>query len=212
MIQRATLRRVSSAIGSALLGATLHASGCYDTESAHTSDGDEVKEGEAGISAESVRSEAADERLRQAGEGVPADVASGAADLPQDEEIAQASASERALEPERMNWASGDPQAGRAVYSANCVMCHGVNGDGQGQLAPGLNPKPRDFTSGEFYFDANANAETGEPVDLARVVREGPSAFGGSEAMPVWKKTLSDDQIRNVVAYVLDFANQDSGR
>src|SRR5690349_18561581 len=34
---------------------------------------------------------------------------------------------------------------GKAVYSQNCVACHGVNGDGAGDAAAFLLPKPRNF-------------------------------------------------------------------
>jgi mono/diheme cytochrome c family protein/virulence-associated protein VagC len=37
---------------------------------------------------------------------------------------------------------------GELIYQeSNCAMCHGELGDGEGFLAVGLDPKPRDFTS-----------------------------------------------------------------
>jgi hypothetical protein len=37
---------------------------------------------------------------------------------------------------------------GELIYQeSNCAMCHGEMGDGEGFLAVGLDPKPRDFTS-----------------------------------------------------------------
>lgn len=35
---------------------------------------------------------------------------------------------------------------GQALYDANCAMCHGVSGRGDGRLAEGLKVKPVDLT------------------------------------------------------------------
>src|ERR1043166_2277363 len=34
---------------------------------------------------------------------------------------------------------------GKTVYTQNCAACHGLNGDGKGDAAAFLAPKPRDF-------------------------------------------------------------------
>ncbi len=34
---------------------------------------------------------------------------------------------------------------GKKLYEKNCIPCHGIKGDGKGQLGPSLNPPPRDF-------------------------------------------------------------------
>ncbi len=39
---------------------------------------------------------------------------------------------------------------GATVYMQRCVQCHGVTGDGLGQAAQYLNPKPRDYRRGLF--------------------------------------------------------------
>lgn len=89
----------------------------------------------------------------------------------------------------------------------HCVTCHGPGGEGDGQSAVAINPKPRNFTTGVYYIDGDADNETGEPEDLARVIAEGPGAFGGSAAMPPWGAVLSDEEIRDLVAYVRGFAD-----
>ncbi len=138
----------------------------------------------------------------------PGDVAAPPAEPPSDLEIARATARDAALAPPEMDWSGGNPGKGAALYAQHCNLCHGPQGKGDGPAAAALNPKPRDFTSGVFYLDANADNETGEPIDLARVIRDGPGAFGGSELMVGFGPTLSDDDIRDLVAFVRSLAGR----
>jgi len=131
------------------------------------------------------------------------------AEVPTAERIARASAGDLALEPPRTDWSGGDPARGQVLYVQLCVPCHGAAGRGDGPAAAALNPKPRDFTAGVFYLDADADAETGEPIDLARVIREGPEAFGGARSVPAWKGTFTETQLRDLVAYVLELSGSD---
>jgi mono/diheme cytochrome c family protein len=130
---------------------------------------------------------------------------------PTPEEIARAAAPAAALAPPETDWSGGNPKQGHELYGLYCMMCHGPAGKGDGPAAAGLNPKPRDFTSGSFTFDANANNRTGEPIDFARVIREGPATFGGSAAMPPWKSTFSEEQVRDLVAYVQQLSGARTG-
>ena len=41
---------------------------------------------------------------------------------------------------------------GKASYARNCAACHGDKGDGNGQAASALNPKPRDFTTEKYKY------------------------------------------------------------
>lgn len=43
-------------------------------------------------------------------------------------------------------------ELGKTVYLNNCQTCHGSKGQGDGPAAQALNPKPRNFTSGEWRF------------------------------------------------------------
>jgi mono/diheme cytochrome c family protein len=127
-------------------------------------------------------------------------------EAPTREDLARAHAPEAALQPQTVSWSGGDAANGHALYGMYCLMCHGAEGKGDGPAAAALDPKPRDFTTGRFYIDANANDQTGEDVDLARVIRESPGAFGGSPSMPAWKSTFSEAQVRDLVAYVHQLA------
>jgi high-affinity iron transporter len=41
--------------------------------------------------------------------------------------------------------------AGKELFAAQCVSCHGAGGGGDGVAAAGLNPKPRNFKAAEGW-------------------------------------------------------------
>jgi len=41
-------------------------------------------------------------------------------------------------------------EKGKTSYARNCLACHGETGDGNGPTGQYLNPKPRDFKTGQF--------------------------------------------------------------
>jgi mono/diheme cytochrome c family protein len=135
------------------------------------------------------------------------DAASEPAERPPAEQIARAAASDPARAPNDVDWSGGDAAHGQALFAEHCAICHGGGGAGDGIATPALNPKPRDFTDGRFYLDADANNQTGEDVDLARVIQFGPAAFGGSNAMTPWKDTLSEGDVRDLVAHIRTLAH-----
>lgn len=100
-------------------------------------------------------------------------------------------------------WA-GDAAAGKALFEANCASCHGTSGKGDGPVGAALNPPPRDFTVGDFKFDANGNGKAGEEADLELVIQKGAMAYGGSALMAPWP-TLSKEQIDDIIAYIRTF-------
>jgi mono/diheme cytochrome c family protein len=88
----------------------------------------------------------------------------------------------------------GSPEAiarGRALFLANCVLCHGERADGRGQRAVGFSKAPANFT------DAGWRQRVG-PRRVFFVIREG---LHGTP-MPSWK-ALSEDESWDLVAYVL---------
>lgn len=85
-------------------------------------------------------------------------------------------------------------QAGRQLYAANCVPCHGVSGRGDGPNAAGLNPRPADFSQHMI-----PGKHTDGQVFLW--IRDG---FPGT-AMPAWKDRLGEQQIWQLVIYLRTF-------
>jgi len=76
-----------------------------------------------------------------------------------------------------------------------CVMCHGYQGMGDGFLAEGLNPKPRNFAS---YKEMNRIPYQ----SMYAAIKEGIPSSG----MPAFN--LSDKQIDDVISYVKTFLTE----
>lgn len=86
---------------------------------------------------------------------------------------------------------------GYELFTRYCVQCHGVNGDGRGELSVHLKPRPRDYTLGIFKFISTKNGKP-RKADLIRTVRRGVPGT----SMPSFKE-LSNDDLSDVVDYVL---------
>src|SRR3954453_12350729 len=62
---------------------------------------------------------------------------------------------------------------GREVYERNCTICHGVRGDGNGEMAAELGVKPRSFRMGEFKYRSTPWGKLPTTDDLIRTIRHG---------------------------------------
>lgn len=89
----------------------------------------------------------------------------------------------------------GDAAAGEQIYLRHCASCHGPKGAGDGQEGRAFEGGPSDFTSGK-----------GDARRFYLATRDGGMAVGLSGAMPVFRHTLDDDEIHDVVAYLMRLA------
>jgi mono/diheme cytochrome c family protein len=93
-------------------------------------------------------------------------------------------------------------ERGKGVYSQNCVACHGINGDGKGDAAAFLLPKPRDFVVANFRLRSTPTGQLPTDVDLFRSISLGMPGT----PMPPWKHILSEDDRWAVVEYIKTFS------
>lgn len=98
---------------------------------------------------------------------------------------------------------AGDAKRGKELYQRYCIGCHGKHGDGRGENAPYLEPKPRDFTSGTFKCRSTPSGSIPLDKDLFNTIGRGLYAT----AMPPWLP-LSRQQRADLVAYVKSFSSR----
>jgi mono/diheme cytochrome c family protein len=84
---------------------------------------------------------------------------------------------------------------GKQVFQHYCQTCHGETGGGDGFNAFNVEPHPRDLSDPAFQ-KAKSNA------DLSDAIRRGGLGVGLTAMMPPWGKTLTPDQIDQVVGYI----------
>jgi mono/diheme cytochrome c family protein len=92
-----------------------------------------------------------------------------------------------ALELNFIRYTRASVSRGAAVYTQNCMRCHGENGMGNGADANTLSVRPA------MLPHANHRNSDGQ---LAHVIRHGRSP------MPAWKDTLADEQIWDVINFI----------
>jgi mono/diheme cytochrome c family protein len=82
---------------------------------------------------------------------------------------------------------AGSVEEGERLYQANCAVCHGGRGLGNGPAARSLSVRPANLV---------ARVPRRGDGELARVIA------GGRGPMPAWRGTLSERQIWEVVSYL----------
>lgn len=92
---------------------------------------------------------------------------------------------------EYVSLAKDQVSRGEIVFKTNCILCHGVKGDGKGRASVLYNPPPANLT----LSDKNDQYKM-------MIITLGGKAMGRSEVMPVWGEQISEQQIADVVAYL----------
>ena len=83
-----------------------------------------------------------------------------------------------------------DLERGKQAYLANCVICHGANGDGNGQLARGMEPAPTNFLDDTLMARLS-------PFHAFNTIRLGVE---GTAMVPF--DTLTDEQVWDLAFYI----------
>jgi mono/diheme cytochrome c family protein len=95
----------------------------------------------------------------------------------------------------------GHAKAGREDYQRFCIGCHGQYGDGNGDNAPFIDPKPRDFTAATFKCRSTPTGTLPTDEDLYKSVGRGFNTTN----MPSWAP-LTDQTRADLVAYIKTFS------
>jgi len=96
--------------------------------------------------------------------------------------------------------ARGDAAQGAPRYAMLCASCHGAAGGSDTPIAQTLNPKPARHNDGA-YMNALSDAH------LFKVIKGGGPAVGKSPLMAAWGGSLTDEQIRDVIAFIRTLAD-----
>jgi mono/diheme cytochrome c family protein len=95
----------------------------------------------------------------------------------------------------------GHARSAQPDYRRYCVGCHGEEGDGLGENEPWLDPKPRNFTLGQFKCRSTPTGTLPIDKDLYDTIARGLDR----SVMPPWN-TFTHQQRADLVAYVKHFS------
>jgi len=84
--------------------------------------------------------------------------------------------------------AGGNAAKGKSLYTNLCIRCHGIEGKGDGEMK--FTPPVADLSS--------AASQSKLDGSLMKAIHDGRK----DTAMGAWKFVLSDEEIRDVTAYV----------
>jgi cytochrome c oxidase cbb3-type subunit 2 len=96
---------------------------------------------------------------------------------------------------------TGHARAAGTDYRRYCVGCHGEVGDGEGENARWLDPKPRNFTLGQFKCRSTPTGTLPTDDDLFDTIARGLD----SSVMPPWN-TFTKQMRADLVAWVKHFS------
>jgi mono/diheme cytochrome c family protein len=96
---------------------------------------------------------------------------------------------------------TGHSENAKNDYRRYCAGCHGDLGDGNGENAIWLDPKPRDFTIGIFKCRSTPTGTLPTDQDLNDTIGRGLT----NSNMPIWN-TFTKQQRADLVAYLKTFS------
>lgn len=99
---------------------------------------------------------------------------------------------------ERIKRAAGPESEGSGLYRKHCVSCHGVTGNGRGELSGTFTPYPRDYRMGVFKFKSTKRGSKPVREDLAKSIRNG---IAGTPMKKI--PELAEEDIQALTDYVI---------
>lgn len=82
---------------------------------------------------------------------------------------------------------------GHRIYRSRCMNCHGIYGEGDGNMAKIIrNPPPYNLTK-----------STQTEAYLKEIISKGGEAVSRSPQMPPWGEELNDSEIQSLILYLL---------
>ncbi len=96
---------------------------------------------------------------------------------------------------------TGYATAGAPRYKRFCIGCHGELGDGEGENAQWIDPKPRNFTIAIFRCRSTPTGTLPTDTDLYDTIERGML----DSNMPHWLPLTNEDRV-DLVAYVKHFS------
>ena len=96
---------------------------------------------------------------------------------------------------------TGHAGKGAKLYKRFCIGCHGVIGDGEGENAQWIDPKPRNFTLGIFKCRSTPSGTLPTDEDLYDTIGRGIV----NSNMPRWYPLTPQDKA-DLIAYVKHFS------
>jgi mono/diheme cytochrome c family protein len=86
----------------------------------------------------------------------------------------------------------GDPDHGATLYKRYCSGCHGADGRGGAHT---FMPHVQNLTEKDYI-------ELVPDGYLYQVIAEGGEAVGKNSYMPAWESTLSEQDIKDIIAHI----------
>jgi mono/diheme cytochrome c family protein len=100
-----------------------------------------------------------------------------------------------------VNGLTGNAAAGKESYRRWCVGCHGKEGNGEGENAQWIEPKPRDFTEALFRWRSTPTGTLPTDQDLYDTITRGVV----DTLMPTWRPLTPQTRV-DLVAYIKTFS------
>ncbi len=115
--------------------------------------------------------------------------------------LGAAGASPARAQETRIGNLTGHAAAGKKLYERYCIGCHGPDGDGEGENAPWIDPKPRDFTLAVFKCRSTPTGTLPTDEDLFNAMTRGFVTTNMPQWLPLTRQNRAD-----LVAYIKTFS------